>query len=176
MNRRGRVRHLSGRFFGSLRARPVDATDLAWVQHVLTPAEFAIWDTLGRADRAESVAVGRRVAAALGPAVDERWLAAALLHDVGKTDARLGTVGRAGATAIAAVASHGRARRWTNRIGVYVTHDDRGAARLEAAGARPEAVAWARVHHRPALWPATGIPADLCEVLAVADGELRAGE
>ena len=167
MSRRARLAHLTARFFGSLRAAPLDDTDRAWVQHVLTPAEFEVWDTLERADRAESVSVAR----ALGPDVDDRWVAAALLHDVGKTDAHLGTVSRAAATAVAGVLSHGRARRWTNRFGAYIAHDDRGAARLEVAGARPEAVAWARVHHRPELWPASGIPADLCEALAIADGE-----
>jgi putative nucleotidyltransferase with HDIG domain len=171
MSRRARITHLAGRFFGSLHAREVDDADVACVRRVLTPDELAVWETLGRADRAESVAVAHRVAHALGPDAEDRWVAAALLHDVGKTDAHLGTIGRAGAAAVAGVAGHGRARRWTNRVGAYITHDDRGAARLEAAGARPEAVAWARAHHRPELWPGTGIPPDLCEVLAVADGE-----
>jgi HD domain len=171
MNRRARLRHLTGRFFGSLRPAPVGDADRAWVRRVLTREEFDVWETLGRADRAESLAVAHRVEHALGPGVDDRWLAAALLHDVGKTDARLGTIGRAATTAVAGVVSHRRARRWTNRFGAYVAHDDRGAARLEAVGARPEAVAWARAHHRPELWCATGIPADLCEILAVADGD-----
>ena len=166
-----RAAHLTGRFFGSLRAREPDAGDVLWVQLVLTPEEFACWQELGRADRAESVAVARRVARELGPDADHRWLAAALLHDVGKIDAGLGTFRRAGATAVAAVVSHGRARRWPNRIGRYIAHDDLGAARLEAAGARPEAIAWAAAHHRPEAWPPPGIPPEMCEILAAADGE-----
>jgi hypothetical protein len=129
-----------------------------------------VWETLGRADRAESVAVGRRVARAVGPDVDDAILAAALLHDVGKTDAGLGTFRRVGATVIAGVASHGRARHFSGRIGRYVRHDEIGQAKLAAAGARPEAVAWAGAHHRRELWPGTGIPSELCEVLAEADG------
>ncbi len=167
-----RASHLAGRFVTSLRPRAVDDADRVWVQLVLTPSELAVWETLGRADRAESVAVARRTAQALGPDADHRWLAAALLHDVGKTDAGLGTVARAGATIVAGIVSHGRARRWPNRFGRYIAHDDVGAARLSAAGARPEAVAWAGAHHRSEQWPRTGIPADICEILATADGDL----
>jgi hypothetical protein len=168
-----RVAHLAGRFVTSLRPRRVDDADRLWVQHVLAPAELACWDRLGTADRAESVGVARRTAQALGPDGDTRWLAAALLHDIGKTATDLGTIGRAAATVAAAVASHGRARHWGNAWGRYVAHDDLGAAVLEAAGpgVRPEVIAWARVHHRPEQWAVSGIPADICALLARADGE-----
>ena len=165
------VSHLTARFFTSLVARPPGEADLAWVGAVLTPAERGVWETLGTADRAESVATARRAAAALGSGADDRWLAAALLHDVGKSDARLGTFRRAGATAVATIVGSRRARGFRNAIGRYVAHDDLGAALLRSAGARPEAVAWARAHHRPELWPDTGIPAPICELLAIADGE-----
>jgi hypothetical protein len=171
MSRGSRSSHLAGRFFTSLRPRPVDDADRAWVRLLLTPSELAVWETLGRADQAESVAVARRAAQAFGADADPRWLAAALLHDAGKTEARLGTAGRAVATVVAGVASHGRARRWPNRIGRYIAHDDLGAARLTAAGARPEVAAWAAVHHRPERHAASRIPPEVCEVLAAADGE-----
>jgi HD domain len=166
-----RAAHLTARFFGSLGARGPDAGDVLWVRLVLTPEEFACWEELGRPDRVESIAVARRVARELGPDADYRWLAAALLHDVGKIDAGLGTFRRAGATTVAAIVSHGRARHWPNRIGRYIAHDDLGAIRLEAAGARPEAIAWATAHHRPETWPPAGIPPEICEILATADGE-----
>jgi HD domain-containing protein len=166
-----RAAHLTTRFVTSLRPRTVDGGDRAWVQVVLTPPELAVWETLGRADRAESVAVARRAATALGPGADPRWLAAALLHDAGKTRARLGTVARVAATVVAGAVGHRRARRWPNRIGRYIAHDDAGAAMLAAAGARPEVAAWAGAHHCPDRWPETGIRADICDVLAVADGE-----
>jgi putative nucleotidyltransferase with HDIG domain len=165
------AKHRVQRFFGSLRPRPVDATDLAFVELTLTPAELEVWDTLSRADKAESLATARNAARALGSGADDTWLAVALLHDVGKTDAHLGTFGRVGATVIAGVASHGRARHLNNAIGRYVSHDELGAARLEAAGARPEAVAWAGAHHRRELWAATGIPLEICDILSAADGE-----
>ena len=166
-----RAVHLVSRFFGSWRARPLDPADRAFVRLHLTPEELPVWETLGRADRAESVAVARRLTLALGPDADSRYVAAALLHDVGKTDAGLGTIGRAGATVVAGLASHGRARSWPNAVGRYVSHDDRGADLLRRAGARPETVAWAAAHHRRERFAATGIPLEVCELLAAADGE-----
>lgn len=173
---RTRVTHLVTRFTRSLVARPLDDADMEWVAQVLTPEERAVWSRLGRADRAESVDVARRAARELrtdsGP-----WIAAALLHDVGKQETRLGSVGRSLATVTAGVAGHRRARGWTDRrgwrggVGRYVSHDTRGAELLRAAGARPEAVEWAAVHHRRQAWQTGTIPADVCIVLAQADGE-----
>jgi putative nucleotidyltransferase with HDIG domain len=166
-----RAWHLTARFLTSLRPRAVDGPERAAVQRALTPSELAVWETLGRADRAESVAVARRAARALGPDADARWLAAALLHDAGKTRAGLGTPARVVATIVAGAAGHRRARRWTGRIGRYIAHDDEGAEMLTAAGARPEVAAWAGAHHRRDRWSATGIPAEICEILAAADGD-----
>jgi hypothetical protein len=167
--------HLTRRFFASVSAPPADTADRTFVQLTLTPEELAVWETMGRADQAESVAVARHVARALGPDADQRWLAAALLHDVGKVDAGLGSVGRAAATVVAALVSHGRARRWSGKIGRYISHDERGEQKLRSTGARPETAAWAGAHHRRERWAATGIPPQICELLAEADGE-SAGE
>src|SRR5690348_13094971 len=103
------------------------------------------------ADRRESVRVARQVQAELGD--DPRLLAAALLHDVGKTDARLGPVGRALATVAGGIAGRDIAPAWQQRGGVarrfalYLRHDEVGAGILRMADARPEAVAWAAAHH-----------------------------
>jgi putative nucleotidyltransferase with HDIG domain len=174
---RDRVTHLVTRFGGSLRPRAVSHDDVRWVHSVLTPGEADVWEELGRADRAESVAVGRRAQLELG--VDGGpFVAAALLHDIGKTGARLGTVGRSFATIVAAVAGHDRARGWARgatgwrrRVGRYLAHDDAGAAELRQAGARPEVVQWARIHHRPQRWTDGTIPPETCIALARADGE-----
>jgi hypothetical protein len=171
-----RLGHLTSRFFGSVRAKPVPPADVAWVRSVLTAEEFAMWERLGRADCAESVAVGRDVQRRIG-AADGPWIAAALLHDVGKVEARLGSVRRSLATVVAGVVGHDRVRRWRSRpgwrgrIGRYIAHDDLGAALLHSAGARPQAVYWAKVHHRPERWDGRTIPAETCRALARADGE-----
>jgi len=166
-----RAAHLAQRFFGSVRAVPLDDAALEFVREFLRPEEFGCWEQLGTADRNESVATARATLRALGSDAEPRWVAAALLHDVGKAETDLGPVGRSGATVAAAIAGHRRTRTWTGRIGRYLNHDELGAERLRGAGARPEAASWAAAHHRRALWPATGIPPEICEILAAADGE-----
>ena len=166
-----RARHLATRFFGSIRVRPLAAADIDLVHDALLAPERECWERLGPADRAESVATARAAIAALEPPADSRWVAAALLHDVGKAESRLGPVARAGATVVATVAGPRRVRGWNNAIGRYLDHDELGSARLREAGARREAVEWAAVHHRPGLWPQTGIPPEVCRILAAADGE-----
>jgi hypothetical protein len=166
-----RARHLVTRFLGSLRPRSLDVHDLAIVERVLTAPELACWQRLGPADRAESVATARNARAAIGPEADECWVAAALLHDVGKAETGIGPFRRAGATTIAIVLGDHRVRSWPNALGRYVDHDERGAQALERAGARREAVTWAAVHHRPALWPGSNLPIEICRILAAADGE-----
>src|SRR6267143_1046869 len=96
-----RIVHLAGRFFSSLLPLRVSARDREWVGSVLRPEELDLWSHLSSEDRRESVGVARRTEAALAGtehAGDARWLAAALLHDVGKLDARFGPVRRAVAT------------------------------------------------------------------------------
>jgi putative nucleotidyltransferase with HDIG domain len=166
-----RVGHLARRFAGSVRARELDADDLELVRRTLWPEELGCWERLGRADRAESLATARAALEVLGPDADPRWVAVALLHDVGKAETGLGTVGRSLATLAAALAGDRRARAWRHAAGRYVNHDELGAERLQAAGARAEAVAWAGAHHRRPRWPQTGIPPGICEILAAADGE-----
>ena len=173
--------HLASRFFTSLRVRPLDAPTIASVRAVLEPEEWRVWEAMPRADQAESVAVRRALQHALEgtpDGADDRWPAAALMHDAGKQLSGFGTFGRAIVTLLAAVAGRARLRSWARpgstvraRIGRYVAHDDLGCAHLRDAGARPEVAAWAGAHHRPERWPATGIPAAVSRALAAADGE-----
>ena len=161
--------------------RALDAETTAWVAETLGPEEMHVWEGLGRADRAEAVAVARRLEVALAGTADaanKNWIAAALLHDVGKQASAYGPIGRALVTVIVAVAGGERARGWAiepgrvrARMGRYAAHDEVGGDLLRLAGARPEAVAWAEAHHRPGRWDTTGIPAEVCRALAIADGE-----
>jgi hypothetical protein len=141
--------HLARRFVGSLWPFGPGAATEAWVATVVLPGERDLWRRMSRADRRHAAGVARRVEAALGADAERPVLAAALLHDVGKVDAGLGTIGRAGATLIAMVAGPTRAATWRGRIGRYLRHDCRGGQLLQAAGSDPLTVAWARQHHRP---------------------------
>lgn len=162
-----RLGHLAARLVRSLRPRKPSEADLAWVRDVLEPQEWELWAVLAPADRAESLRTARAFVAS-GRADDPRWLAAALLHDVGKSDAGLGTARRVLATVAAAAAGP---HRVGGRMGRYLRHAEIGARMLRAAGARPEVTEWAAVHHDPSRWTDCAIPAEVCEALARADGE-----
>ena len=179
-----RAGHLVGRFFSSLLPLPVRAHDREWVGSVLRPEELGLWQRLSRADRRESVAVGRRTQVALagtGYADDPRFLAAALLHDIGKLDARFGPVRRALATAMVTVVGRRTVEGWVDKSGLvrrcalYAFHDQLGGDRIRISGGRPEAALWAEMHHRPVIWDTTGFPAAVILALAEADGERTTG-
>jgi len=172
--------HLASRFARSLRPGGPPATEVARVEAVLAPGELTLWRRMPASDRRESVRVAHHTEAALAGteyAGDERWVAAALLHDVGKTEARLGPIGRSLATLAGGVAGHDLAPAWqarggiSRRFGCYLRHDEIGADMLQMAGARDAAVAWARAHHHPETWAALPIPLDVAQALARADGE-----
>jgi hypothetical protein len=133
---------------------------------------------LPRYDRRYTIRVARLVEARLAGtefAGDPRWLAAALLHDVGKLDAGLGVFGRSVATVLGAVAGSARVDRWAHtggfrgRAAWYLRHDERGADRIRAAGGRDEAERWARAHHHRDRWPESGVPVPVAEALEAAD-------
>jgi hypothetical protein len=94
------------------------------------------------ADQAHGVSAARRVAAGSPGRGD--LVRAALLHDVGKRHARLGVIGRSFASIMATLRLPVR-----GRYAAYLDHGEAGAADLEAAGADPLTVAFARTHHRP---------------------------
>ncbi|MFM7064739.1 MAG: HD domain-containing protein [Actinomycetes bacterium] len=104
----------------------------------------------------------------------ERWvMAAALLHDVGKTVSGLGTYGRVVATLSEAVGGASMATAWTEssgftrKVGLYLQYPALGADLLRLAGSDERVVAWAAEHHLPEEdWT---VPLDAGRVLALAD-------
>ena len=148
--------HLARRFLGSLRPGGPPEAERAWVEATLSEAEYALWRRMYGPDRRHSVQVAREVERRLGHEATPPVLAAALLHDVGKIDADLGTWGRVVATMSAKVAGADTARLWikskgfTRKVGLYLHHPEIGADLLEMAGSDPLTVAWAQDHHKPA--------------------------
>jgi hypothetical protein len=131
---------------------------VAWVAGILDPAELGLWRSLPNHDRRYTIRVARFVEARLAGteyAGEPRWLAAALLHDVGKVTSGLGTYGRVVATLAGAAAGHRTADTWTQgrgftrRVGLYLRHPALGADLLAMAGSDPLTVTWAREHHLP---------------------------
>ena len=94
---------------------------------------------------------------ALGNEATRPVLAAALLHDVGKTESNLGTYGRVIATISGAVIGRDpdivrawtRTRGFTRSVGLYLQHPRLGGDLLGIAGSDPMTEAWAREHHLP---------------------------
>jgi hypothetical protein len=156
----GSLRHLAERFFGALDPRGPTATDEDWATGHLLPGERQLWGRMSGPDRRHAVGVARSAVALLGsdPAARDRAVvAAALLHDVGKVEARYGTFARVGITVAAMVAGRSRlvswsargakASGWRRRVGAYLTHDVIGGDLLRAAGSDGVTADWARQHH-----------------------------
>lgn len=164
--------HLAQRFIGSLSPRPLAAADHAWVANTLGPGEWQLWERMPLADRKHAAGVAREVDRRLDDAT-AAVLAAALLHDVGKIESGLGTLGRVAATILAAVFGRARAASWTRgwrgRVGTYLRHPEIGARLLEEHGADPLTARWAAEHHRPAdSWT---VPRAVAEILHTADDD-----
>lgn len=160
--------HLARRFFGALDPRGPSPEDEAWVAGALSAGELGLWRRMSGPDRRHAVGVAREVVIRLGPGASRPVVAAALLHDVGKVDAGLGTLARVPATLVGLVARE-RAAAGSGRVARYLRHDAIGADLLTAAGADPLTVAWAREHHLPAdRW---SVPPKIGKALKAADDD-----
>ncbi len=179
----GSLRHLAARFFDSLRPGGPPPGDETWATAQLLPGEQALWVRMSGPDRRHAVGVAREAIADLAPdgtsPVGRPVLAAALLHDIGKVEAGLGTWGRAAVTIVAMAAGRNQVVAWSPpdagvgglraSAGRYVTHDRLGAALLLDAGSDPLTVAWAAEHHLPeASWT---VERRIADALKAADGD-----
>ena len=108
----------------SLVPSQVQQIERQWVQSVLSPSEFDVWNDMTVQDRRHSVLVGRRFVKHR-PTAMQSEIAGALLHDVGKSVARLGTFGRVIATLVGPR---------TNRFRQYHDHEQIGATMLRSIG------------------------------------------
>jgi hypothetical protein len=177
----GSLRHLVARFFGALWPVGPRPADEAWARSWFVPGEDALWARMSGPDRRHAVGVARGTLSLLGePAEPARAVvAAALLHDVGKVESKLGTLARALVTALAIVLGRSRLstepasgtheRTLRRRIRLYLVHDTVGADLLSAAGSDMLTVAWAREHHLPReRW---SVPQPAADALKAADGD-----
>ncbi|MYJ97811.1 MAG: HD domain-containing protein [Acidimicrobiaceae bacterium] len=176
----GEFWHLTRRFFAALTNRGPDETDRVWVESVLSAREYALWARQYPPDRRHSASIARQVERRLvgepASGEDTRWvLASALLHDIGKIEADLGTWGRVFATVIAKTVGSERVRRWAHddgyrgRVGSYLRHPAIGAELLRGAQSDPRTIAWAAEHHqRPDKWT---VPVEFAQVLHEFDND-----
>jgi hypothetical protein len=96
--------HLAGRFFLALLPVGPRPPAARWALAHLSPAERSLFDAMSGPDRRHAIGVARdAVRLAGGEPVPDAFVAAALLHDVGKIESGLGTFGRVLATVAAVV-------------------------------------------------------------------------
>ena len=119
-----KIAHLAKRFVLSLVPSQVQEIERQWVHSVLTPSEFDLWNKMMAQDRQHSVLVGRRFVK-YQPTATQSEIAGALLHDVGKSAAHLGTLARVVATLVGPR---------TSRFRQYHDHEAIGAAMLRSIG------------------------------------------
>ena len=167
--------HRARRFFQTLLTGAPEPSEAEWAEGWLTEREWVLFSRMRPADRSHSIAVARAVEAHLAPeGTPQRWvIAAALLHDVGKTVPDLGTYGRVVATISGSVGGADMADVWadttgfTRKVGLYLKYPELGADLLAVAGSDDRVVAWAREHHLPEEdWT---VPAEEGRLLAAAD-------
>jgi len=125
------VAHFTRRFLGSLSRAEPDEAQITWARSWLADAEWHYWRTMQVQDRRHSLQVAQRFVD-LRPQASKAEVAAALLHDVGKQQAALGTLARVVATVIGPR---------TERFRQYHDHEALGAAMLAEAGSDPVTVA-----------------------------------
>lgn len=125
------VGHLVRRFARSLNRRPPSAADDRWAEAWLAAGPAALWASMPVADRRHSIEVARRFRQRR-PEASHAEMAGALLHDVGKTVAGLGTAGRVLATVVGPR---------TPRLRRYHDHEAIGARLAATAGAHVVTVA-----------------------------------
>jgi len=170
-----RLGHLTKRFFGSLWPKGPSRGSEEWVRSVLRDGELKLWQRMSGADRRHAVGVARDVERRLGHQATKPVLAAALLHDVGKVAAGLGTYGRVIATVAGLAAGHTMAEAWTQKkgftrkVGLYLRHPILGADMLAIANSDPLTVTWAREHHlAEEEWT---LPTEVAHALKAADDD-----
>lgn len=141
----GSPAHLFRRFFDVAAARPLNASEKGAVSHWLTSETAAVFFAQHVADQRHGYDAALTVIA--GGIDDPRVVTAALLHDVGKSHARLGIIGRSVASVLILLRLP-----LSERLSTYRDHGLIGARELSALGAPSLAIDFALHHHgdRPA--------------------------
>ncbi len=139
--------HLATRFVGVLTSKRLPPSAQDEINDILEPAAAKLFWNQQAIDQRHAYEVAQRVRAAIGK--DREALAAALLHDVGKSHSRLGAVSRSLAT-VFDFARIPMPDTWRS----YRDHGALGARDLSEAGASPLAIAFAAgiPAGDPAVW------------------------
>lgn len=116
--------HLVRRFFQSLSRRVPDDAETADLRVLMTTNEYELWKSMSASDQRHSLMVVKRFRQRLPDATPDEIVGVAL-HDVGKVESRLGTIGRVVATVVGPR---------TKRFASYHEHERIGQRLLRAGG------------------------------------------
>jgi len=119
--------HLVRRLSESIIVRELSEAELMWVRTQLLDSEFALWNSMCLLDRVHSHGVARRLTAQ-HPDAKHHEIAAAFLHDVGKTRSSLNLGERVLATIVGSR---------TKRFEAYHDHEHIGAQMCRERGIDP---------------------------------------
>ena len=131
--------HLARRFVWSLRVAPLSAEDLQDLAGLIDERTLEAYLQQNRADQRHGLEAARYVRARKAR---PELVLAALVHDLGKRQARLGVAGRVIASVLARLGLPA-----PGRLGVYLDHAALGAAELRALGLAELAIEYAAHHH-----------------------------
>lgn len=126
----GELVHLARRFVTSLAPGPPPVADEVWAESWLLSHEVDLWRRLTNQDRRHCIHVARNFLT-IRPAASRAEMAGALLHDIGKAEVGLSTLGRSVARLVGPR---------TARLRRYLDHERIGAEMLAACGSDPATV------------------------------------
>lgn len=140
--------------WASVTARPLAPAAQQEIADLLPPPALALFGRFGRSDQQHSYAVMRLLRQA--GCTDPDLLTAALLHDVGKTEAPVGIIGRSWSTvcykllpqqaAVWGQTAWDTASFWQRPLIVYSQHPAWSAQLAAEAGCSPRALHFIRHH------------------------------
>ncbi|MFL3012117.1 MAG: HDIG domain-containing metalloprotein [Acidimicrobiales bacterium] len=167
--------HLIKRFWFSLKPGKLSEEDLRWVGFHLSEGEFLYWEKLSMADRHHSFQVAKQAESEIGEEGKE-FIAAALLHDIGKLESGFGTFGRVFATLCCFLFPIRKMEKWSERtkglrrrLVDYAKHPALGAELLIGIGSRQQVVTWVLEHHSEReKWET---PIEIAEILSSSDND-----
>ena len=131
--------HLARRFVWSLRVAPLSADDLQDLAGLIDERTLQAYLQQNDADQRHGLEAARYVRARNGR---PELVVAALVHDLGKHQARLGVVGRVVASVLGRLGLPA-----PGRLGVYLDHPALGAAELQALGLAGLPLDYTAHHH-----------------------------
>ena len=131
--------HLARRFVWSLRVAPLSTDELQELAGLIDERTLQAYLRQNDADQRHGLEAARYVRARNGRS---ELVVAALVHDLGKRQARLGIAGRVIASVLARLRLPA-----PGRLGNYVDHPALGAAELRDLGLRGLAIDYTAHHH-----------------------------